>query len=29
MGFTDGPVTHFASEAGQVSLDEAGRIGTR
>lgn len=29
MGFTDEPVIHFASEAGQVSLDEAGRIETR
>lgn len=29
MGFTDGPVIHFASEVGQVSLDEARRIETR
>lgn len=29
MGFTDGPVIHFASEAGQVSLDKAGRMETR
>lgn len=27
--FIDGPIIHFSSEADQVSLDRAERIGTR